>query len=511
MNSICDLISKINIEFKDKIFLIENNQNLSYGELNNEMNKCFNYMLESKHPFYSFNFSIIAPNSLNYLIYLFAFLKKGGTAVNLNPNLSEIEIKERLNLGEVSLLITTQSIYAKLEPMIGDTGINTVIIIDENAFEFKEPIIHHRNPSRKFRHKTESDIAFLQFTGGTTGVTKAAKIKHENILQNIAQLNQHFGKYRDLNNLHVLIAFPFYHIFSIVFNVLFFMSNGGTCYLYQDLRNTDLILKLLKENHINFTVAVNTWYKKLMQHPDFQSLDTTKIATSLAGGEYVPLSTKNQWQQLTGKPLYSAYGLTETSSLAIISPIDQSNIDDSIGVAIPDTQAALSDENDTFIASDNIAGELVLKGPQVTSGYYNNLDESDKAFRDGWFRTGDIAERIDGKFYKIVDRKKDMISVSGNKVYPNEVESVLSKLKDILDVGVVGMKSEKSGEEVAACVVLRENSELSDEKIIEFCKEFLSRYKIPKHIFRFSELPKTPIGKTFRKELREKINKNIES
>ena len=452
------------------------------------------------------SYSILAPNCANYLFFFFAQYELNKTAVNLNPNLTNHEIKERLNIGKVSLLITTKEIYKKLKPILNNTFIQKVLIFDEDSLRFEEPIIIDLKPQICFKNRQDKDIAFLQFTGGTTGVTKAAVITFDNVNKNIEQLNEHFSKYRALNNLHVLIAFPFYHIFSLVFNVMFFMSNGGTCYLYKDLRNTDLILKLLKENPINFTVAVNTWYKKLMQHADFKSLDTSKIKTSLAGGEYVPLSTKNQWQVLTGKPLYSAYGLTETASLAIVSPLDKTNIDDSIGIPIPQTEVTLLDENENEIKTDNLVGELALKGPQITSSYYKNPQETTKAFAKGWFKTGDIAERINGKFYKIVDRKKDMISVSGNKVYPNEVESVISKLEDVLDVGVVAKKSEKSGEIVVACVVLKESSKLLNEEIVDFCRKFLTDYKVPKEIFRYKELPKTPIGKTSRRILRSKID-----
>lgn len=480
--------------------VLPKNRKISYYDFSQKLIEVNNWLLDENH---FGHFSIIAPNSLNYLLYLFASLKNGGTAVNLNPNLTSTEIKERLNLGEVSVLITTDSIYNKLQSILSETCIQKVFIIDEFAYEFEEPKVINLQSNLKYKNNSKRDVAFLQFTGGTTGTNKAAVTTHTQVLANIEQLNKHFGAYIDLKDLHVLIAFPFYHIFSIVFNVLFFMSNGGTCYLYQDLRDTSLILKLLKENPINFTVAVNTWYKKLMQHAAFKSLDTSKIKTSLAGGEYVPLSTKNQWQAFTGKPLYSAYGLTETASLSIVSPLDKINIDDSIGIPIPQTEVTLLDENENEIKANNLAGELALKGPQVTLSYYKNQEETAKAFSKGWFKTGDIAERINGKFYKIVDRKKDMISVSGNKVYPNEVEAIISKLEDILDVGVVARKSEKSGEEVVACVVLKEKSALSNEKIIGFCRKYLSRYKIPKEIYKFKELPKTPIGKTFRKGLRE--------
>jgi long-chain acyl-CoA synthetase len=491
----------------DKTFLFSSSgEELTYKDLLSNVQKNIEFLGKDSAYVNSAHFSIIAPNCANYLYHLFAFLNLGFTAVNLNPKLLSYEIQERLNLGEVSIVITNFEIYEKIKYVLSKTGVKKILIIDENNLSYVEPKIITLNNVISVENTPNSDIAFLQFTGGTTGVTKAAMINHRQVIDNVEQLSKHIGSYTSLENLHVLIAFPFYHIFSIVFNVLFFMRNAGTSILYQDLQDTGLIISLLKKHPINFTVAVNTWYKKLMHHADFENLDTSKIKISLAGGEYVPLNTKHKWQALTGKPLFSAYGLTETCSLAIASPFDKTNEDDSIGIPLPDTEVVLLDEQNKIILANNQAGELALKGPQVAKGYYNNPEETKKAFYKEWFKTGDIAERINGQLYKIVDRKKDMISVSGNKVYPNEVEEVISKLKDVLDVGVVAKNSEISGEAVAACIVIKEGSQLQDKEIIDYCGRFLSRYKIPKHIFRYKELPKTAIGKTARRILKKEIN-----
>lgn len=504
MYNITNTISKFCLKHYDKTFIInENEGNISYKEFLAELSKADSFFSEKNILKGLTNFSIVAPNCLNSLLVLFTFLRHNKVAANLNPNLQNLELVERLICANVDTLITTNEYYEKLKAYLSQSNVTNVIIINEQVFEFEVLQIIYLTKTFLFAKETNSVAAFLQFTGGTTGTLKAAVITHQQVIDNIEQLSQHMGKYIPLDNLTVLVAFPFYHIFSIVFNVLFFLRNGGTCILYKDLRNTDLIVELLKTQPINFTVGVNTWYKKLMQHPSFSEIDFSNIHTSFAGGEYVPLSTKQQWQKQTGKPLYSAYGLTETCSLAIVSPLDNSNIDDCIGVTIPNTKAILLNENNEEIRDLNTPGEIALKGLQVTKEYFNNADETNSAFYNGWFKTGDIAVKLNQKTFKIVDRKKDMISVSGNKVYPNEVESVLSKLEDVLDVGVVARKSKKSGEEVVACVVLIEKSVLTNENIIDFCAKYLSRFKVPKQIYRFKELPKTPIGKTFRKELRE--------
>jgi len=289
---------------------------------------------------------------------------------------------------------------------------------------------------------------------------------------------------------------------------MFFVRHGGCCIINADLRNIDLIIDLIHEQKPNFIVGVNTWYKKLMQNKRFEQIKENIFRVCLAGGEFVPLSTKYKWREKTGHTLYSAYGLTETSSLAIVSELNSDNIDDSIGVAIPGTQIKLYDSVNREITKFNELGEITIRGPQLTSEYFNNEKETTDAFIDGWFKTGDIAVKLNERTFKIVDRKKDMISVSGNKVYPNEVEEVLLKLPCIIDAAVVGKFSQKTGEEVVACLVLDNIVKCSDQNIMNHCKKFLSRFKVPKIIYRYQELPKTPIGKTARIELRKQINRN---
>ncbi len=508
MDTIYRLIERKCRHYGSRVILqLEPEGKVSYLSFFEELEKC-RIFLSKQSDLSEGSFSMIAPNCLNYLLYLFSLQERGGAAVNLNPELAPNELKARLNIGRVSVVVTTAAIYPKLAPILSETGVQQVLLIDEKAQGFSVPKVDNgRFGTIRYQEPPARDaVAFLQFTGGTTGLTKAAVISHGNVTGNIEQLNRHFETYIDLGHLLVPIAFPFYHIFSIVFNFLFFLHNGGSCILYSDLRNMDLIMGLLKEHPVNFTVGVNTWYRKLMQHPGFGELDLSAMRASLAGGEYVPCSTKQMWASLTGKPLYSAYGLTETSSLAIVSPLDVSNTDDSIGIPIPETTVVLLDDDGNELRSDNAVGELALKGIQVMDRYFENPSETEAAFHNGWFKTGDVAERVGGRSYRIVDRKKNMISVSGNKVYPNEVEAVISELEDILDVGVVAMRSVNSGEDVAACIVVRPESRLTDEDLTSYCRMHLVAYKVPRHIFRYSQLPKTPIGKTDRNTLKTEID-----
>jgi long-chain acyl-CoA synthetase len=491
----------------NSLLILENGSSVTYASFKNEVDACSQFLHKHKLNDTLQHFSIIAPNCPQYLYFLFACIQDGHNAVNLNPNLSPNEIKLRLLQAKVDYLFITKSSFLIIQDIVNETFIKKIYIINEEETHFSIPEIINTGNTAIVGKDLNIKGSFLQFTGGTSGVNKAAIISQSNILNNIQQLENHLSKDLDLNELRILIAFPFYHIFSIVFNVLFFASQGASCILYKDLRNTDLIIALLNQHKINFTVGVHTWYKKIMQHPQFLSIPFHQIRASFAGGEYVPLSTKQQWQASSGKSLYSAYGLTETSSLAIMSPLNTSNMDDSIGIALPFTEVTLFDENNLEILQEGFAGEIALKGPQVTQAYFENEEETQQAFHNNWFKTGDIAVRLPGNFYKIVDRKKDMIAVSGNKVYPNEVEEVLLKLPYVLDVGVVGKFSEKSGEEVCACVVINANTIVNDEEMIHFCKEYLSSYKLPKTIVRYKELPKTPIGKTARRILKEEINR----
>lgn len=507
MQSITDFVAAKCAKYAKRELLYDDSskETLSYEMFALNVQKAQNFFRDEISEQSPLTFSVIAPNCPNYLYAVLGLLACEAVAVNLNPNLGDKELVERLRLAEVQVLVCSQSYYNRLMIILPQTTICKVFVLDDTSVKFN--IVKQKDDQRvQLNLCLPERSAFIQYTGGTSGTTKAAVIRHQNVIENIKQLNNHFNKYMLMNELVVLVAFPFYHIFAVVFNFLFFLGNGGKIILYQNMRDTALIIDLLEQNKVNFTVGVNTWYKKLMQNPAFKRLDFSALRACIAGGEYVPVSTKIEWKELTGKLLSSGYGLTETSSLSIISPLEaREDIMDSIGKPIESTEVRLLDEKDCWIEGLDRPGELVLKGPQVFEGYYNNHEETENAFYQGWFRTGDIAQRVTQDQYKIVDRKKDMISVSGNKVYPNEVEAVIVNLDGVLDVAVVGRASQKSGEEVVAFVSKDVRTELSEEEIVVFCKNQLARFKVPKAVFFLDELPKTPIGKTARKVLRERL------
>lgn len=507
MVTIFQLVRDKCFAFKDKIFLKEafSDKVMTYGDFYRDLCAVMHFLEVQAIPV-GVNFSIIASNTIDYLLVLFAMQTRGNTAVNLNPNLTVNELVQRLTFTQVEVLVTTKDIYSSLENQI---EIKKVIFLDEcpenppistTFIPFKIPY-HETTP---FVEDKSLPTAFLQFTGGTSGITKAAIIRHENVCANVNQITTHISATAYPYPHCILVAFPFYHVFSIVFNVLTFMNMGGTCILIASPRDIDSVIDVFKNHPITFTVAVNTLYKLLLQHPRIAEADFSSLRFSIGGGEHIQYSTKLHWQQRTGIPIYEAYGLTETSAMAIVNPLNENNDFKTIGIALPETEVILLDEHNQQVLLPNQPGEIALKGPQVTEGYYLNQQETKQAFFEGWFKTGDIAISNEAGYYTIVDRKKDMISVSGNKVYPNEVEEVIAQINGVLDVAVVARISPNSGEEVVACVVTEKV--IPKDEIIQYCKDFLTNFKIPKDIIFMQQLPKSPIGKTLRAQLRLLVN-----
>ena len=510
MVTIFQLIEEKCLVYGERIFLEEffSGKSKTYSAFYKDLCATVSFLDEQKIPT-GIHFSIIAPNSIDYLLVLFAMQTRGNTAVNLNPQLTTKEIAHRLAFTQVEVLITTKEIFLSLQSAI---NISIVLFLNECP-EGDFPNSTHlqlKIPAFSEIPAVENmsvPNAFLQFTGGTSGITKAAIIQHQNVLSNVKQITTHINDTSEVYPHCILVAFPFYHVFSIVFNVLTFLNGGGTCVLIASPRDIDSIIHVFKNYPITFTVAVNTLYKLLMQHPQIGEVDFSSLKYSIGGGEHIQYSTKVKWQALTGVPIYEAYGLTETAAMAIVNPLNEKNDLKTIGIALPETEVELFDDMHQIIRTTDCAGEIALKGPQVTSGYYNNPTETDNAFFEGWFKTGDIAIRNDTGYFTIIDRKKDMISVSGNKVYPNEVEEVIAQVEGILDVAVVARRSSTSGEEVVACVVT--DREIDKEQIIAYCRASLTNFKIPKDVVYLAQLPKSPIGKTLRAQLRVMINQKM--
>jgi long-chain acyl-CoA synthetase len=347
------------------------------------------------------------------------------------------------------------------------------------------------------------DIAFLQYTGGTTGVSKGAVLTNRNMVANMQQASAWIESILEEGKETIITALPLYHIFSLTANCLTFMKHGALNYLITNPRDMKNFVKELKGVKFTAITGVNTLFNGLLNTPGFRDIDFSSLKLALGGGMAVQRAVAEHWKNVTGAPLLEAYGLTETSPAACINPLNLKNFNGKIGLPIPSTDCSIQDDDWNELPIGE-TGEICIRGPQVMQGYWKRpKDTSEVLSADGWLHTGDIGFMDEKGYVQIVDRKKDMILVSGFNVYPNEVENVLAHHPGVLEVGVIGMPDEKSGEAVAA-VVVKSDPSLTEDQLIEYCREDLTNYKRPRYIFFAEELPKTNVGKILRRELRDK-------
>jgi long-chain acyl-CoA synthetase len=346
-----------------------------------------------------------------------------------------------------------------------------------------------------------NDLAVLQYTGGTTGISKGAQLSHANLVAHNSMIKFWFRPYMSLTGDDVIItAIPMYHIFALTVNGLLMFSAGVKNVMITNPRDIPGFCKELKKHKFSIITGVNTLFNGLMNNPEFKNLDFTKLKGAVAGAMAVQDVVATRWREMTGTPLVEGYGLSETSPVLCCNPLDGKHKQGTIGIPMPSTEVAIFDENGTQLPQGEI-GEICAKGPQVMSGYWNS-DNVGVFFEGGWFRTGDIGVMDKDGFFKIVDRKKDMIKVSGFNVFPNEVENVVAAHPKVLEVAAIGVPDAKSGEVIKIFVVKRDQS-LTEEEVLKYCHENLTNYKVPKRIEFRTELPKTNVGKILRRALKE--------
>ncbi|MET0582039.1 MAG: AMP-binding protein, partial [Pseudoxanthomonas sp.] len=347
------------------------------------------------------------------------------------------------------------------------------------------------------------DIAFLQYTGGTTGVSKGAMLTHRNMVANMQQSGVWVGKGLDSGNEVIITALPLYHIFALTANGLVFMKLGGLNHLISNPRDMPAFVKELQKTRFTAITGVNTLFNGLLNTPGFDQVDFSSLKMTLGGGMAVQRAVAEKWKKVTGVTLVEAYGLTESSPAACINPMDLKDYNGAIGLPISSTDVCLKDDDGAVLTVLGEVGELCIKGPQVMKGYWQRPEETANVIdADGWLHTGDMAKMDENGFFYIVDRKKDMILVSGFNVYPNEVEDVIASMEGVLEVAAIGVPDEKSGEAVKVFVVKKDPS-LTADQIKAYCRENLTGYKQPKLVEFRTELPKTNVGKILRKELRD--------
>ncbi|MDX1513219.1 MAG: AMP-binding protein [Gammaproteobacteria bacterium] len=476
--------------------------------------------------------AIMMPNLLQYPVAMFGALRAGLTVVNTNPLYTRRELQHQLSDAGVSAIVILENFAHVLERCIDETPVKTVITTRmgdmlpfpksalvnfvvkfvkrmvppfsiDGAIDFRSALAEGENLNLTPVKVEGGDIAFLQYTGGTTGVAKGAMLSHRNIVANVEQATAWLKPVIKQSEKEIVItALPLYHIFALTANCLTFMRGGGLNYMITNPRDMKNFVKELGKVRFTAITGVNTLFNGLLNTPGFDQVDFSHLHISLGGGMAVQRSVAERWKKATGQPLLEAYGLTETSPAVCINPLDRKDFSGSIGIPVPSTEVCIRGEDGSDLGFGE-PGELCVRGPQVMQGYWKRPEETSKSIdADGWFKTGDIATIDDKGYVRIVDRKKDMILVSGFNVYPNEVEDVVASHPDVLEVGAIGVPDEHSGE-VVKLVVVKKNPALTEEQLREYCKENLTNYKRPEFITFTRELPKSNVGKILRRELRE--------
>ncbi|MHB8446430.1 MAG: AMP-binding protein [Rudaea sp.] len=475
--------------------------------------------------------AIMLPNVLQYPVAIFGVLRAGLTVVNTNPLYTARELRHQLHDAGVSAIVVLDNFAATLAEVLHDTpckhvvttGIGDLLGLPKSALvNFVLKHVKKMVPAYRIEHavrfkaalargarmpppKTDighDDIAFLQYTGGTTGVAKGAMLTHGNLVANMQQASAWIGRDVREGEEVIVTAIPLYHIFALTANCLVFMKFGGLNHLVTNPRDMPGFVKILRSMRMTAITGVNTLFNGLLNTPGFDKVDFSALHLTLGGGTAVQRSVAERWKKTTGVTLVEAYGLTETSPAACMNPLDLAEYNGSIGLPIPSTDVSILDDGGNPLPVGQ-PGELCVRGPQVMKGYWERPDETVKVLgADGWLHTGDVARMDEKGYFTIVDRKKDMILVSGFNVYPNEIEDVVAQCPGVLEVAAVGIPDEKSGEAVKV-VVVRKDPNLTAEAIRAYCKENLTGYKLPKVIEFRNALPKTNVGKILRRELRD--------
>lgn len=504
---------------------------LTYSELNRKA-ECFAAYLQGELRMRKGDrIALQMPNLLQYPIAMFGAIKAGLIIVNTNPLYTEREMRHQFNDAGCTAIVILANFAANLQKIVHETKIRHIIVTEiGDMFGFPKRLIvnlavkHVKKmvPSyslpdaipfletlEKGAAKTYTrvpmapdEVAFLQYTGGTTGISKGAMLTHRNVISNMEQIHAWMLPLLREGAETAICALPLYHIFAMTLNALAFVKYGTHNVLITNPRDIPGFIKEMKKHPFTVLNGVNTLFNALSHHPEFTTVNFSTLKMSVAGGMALQKAVAERWQEMTKSKVIEGYGLTETSPVVCCNPIDGTDRIGTIGLPLPSTLVKMVDDDGRDLPMGE-AGELCVKGPQVMKGYWQRPDETAKIMlSDGWLRTGDIAVMDQDGFCKIVDRKKDMILVSGFNVYPNEVEEVIALHPGVLEVAAIGVPDEKSGE-IVKVVIVKKDPALSAEDVIAHARKGLTSYKVPKQVEFRTELPKTNVGKILRRALRE--------
>lgn len=528
-HSIVDLLLQSCDSFKDRVAYHNMGADIRYTDLD-YLTRNFAAALQAMGLQQGDRIAIMMPNILQYPVAVFGALRAGLVVVNTNPMYTARELKHQLVDSGAKAIVVVENFASVLESVLDDVPVQHVITTGVgDLLNFPKSVLVNfvlrhvkksvpkwsipgtvtflnmleQGKSRPLKPTTigSEDTAFLQYTGGTTGVAKGAMLTHRNIIANLLQARAWLMQLDESTEI-IITALPMYHIFALTANCLTFMYLGGTNILITDPRDMPGFVKEMSRHRFTAITGVNTLFNALLHTEGFADLDFSTLKMSLGGGMAVQQSVAEHWKKVTGVPLIEAYGLTETSPAACINPVNITEYNGYIGLPISSTDACIQDDDGRLLPAGEI-GEICFIGPQVMKGYWQRPEATAEVFdKDGWLHTGDIAYMTETGYFKVVDRKKDMILVSGFNVYPNEIEDVVASHPKVLEVAAVGVPDEKSGE-VVSIYVVKSDASLSKEELIEFSKKNLTAYKRPRYIHFLDELPKSNVGKILRRELRQ--------
>jgi len=524
-------------KYRERTAFICMDKRLTYGDID-MMSRALGAWLQSRGLAKGARVAIMMPNVLQYPVAICAVLHAGFTVVNINPLYTASELEYQLKDAGAEAIIVLENFAHTLQQAVGNTDIKHVVVASvgdllgtiqgtivnlvvrhvkrmvpaytlPGATRFNAAIAAGKGMTLTEPRLGADDLAFLQYTGGTTGVPKGAMLLHRNMVANMLQIDEWLEPVFDtepkVDRLTVVAALPLYHIFALTGCFLLSVRTGGECILIPNPRDIPNLIKVLAKHRVNHFPAVNTLYNALLNHADFGKIDWRMLKTTVGGGTAVQKSVADRWFEATGSALTEGYGLSETSPVLTCNP-PNTEWNGTIGLPMPSTEISIRDDDDNVMPLGE-AGEICARGPQVMAGYWRHPEETAKVMTpDGFFRTGDIGIMDETGRTRIVDRKKDMISVSGFNVYPNEVEAVASSHPGVLECGVIGIPDPRSGNRVKLFVV-RKDPNLTEADLTAYCETQLTPYKVPKLVEFRTELPKTNIGKVLRRQLRDESQK----
>ena len=517
-------------KYRDRPAYICMGKTITFGDVD-RLSTRFGAWLQSRGLAKAARVAVMMPNVLQYPVAVFGILRAGYTVVNVNPLYTPRELEHQLKDSGAEAIVILENFAGTLEQVLSKTPVKHIVVAAmgdllgfkglivnyvvrkvkkmvpafslPGATTFNAAIAEGAGMQLKKVDVGPEDIAFLQYTGGTTGVSKGAMLLHRNIIANMEQVSAWFSPTRREDDPLVMVApLPLYHIYALTCNCMFMLRDGGCNLLIPNPRDIPGFIKELKNNRFTAISGLNTLYNALLNHPDFAGIDFSKLRLASAGGMAMQQAVADRWQKATRVPILEGYGLTETSPVATTNPVDQTEFSGTIGLPIPSTVITIRDDDEKILPVGQ-TGEICIAGPQVMKGYWQRPEETAKVMaKDGAFKTGDIGVMDERGYVKIVDRKKDMILVSGFNVYPNELEGVVAMMPGVLEVAVIGVSDEHSGE-VPKVFIVKKDPALTEQMVLDHCKAQLTGYKRPKYVEFRAELPKTNVGKILRRALRD--------